>query len=146
MGIKLAPVNREKVKNLLNMNNKDKIPTEKKSGIYEINCKECQKSYIGKTKQNLETRVKEHFHNVKYKDIEKSAIAYHFWITQYNVENEAKLLKQAEKTLELTIWEKIFIQKNKSIIFTFDTSDEKRLDFKIYKTIKKRHVETSGGT
>ena len=85
MGIKLAPVNREKVKNLLNMNNKDKIPTGKKSGIYKINCKECKNSYIGKTKLNLETKVKEHFHNAKYKDIEKSAVAYHFWITQHKI-------------------------------------------------------------
>ena len=69
VGIKLAPVNKEKVKNLLNMNNKDKIPTEKKSGIYKINYKDCQKSYVEKTKWNLETRLKEHFHNVKYKDV-----------------------------------------------------------------------------
>ena len=125
-----------KVKNLLNLNNKDKIPTEKKPGIYKINCKECQKSYTRKTKQNLETRVKEHFHNVKYKDIEKSAVAYHFWITQHKVENEAKLLKQAEKPLELTIWEKIFIQKNRNTIFNFDIPDEKKFDFKIHKTVK----------
>ena len=59
-----------------------------------------------KKKLNLETRVKEHFRNIKYKDIEKSAVAYHFWITQYKVENGAKLLKQAEKPLELTVWGK----------------------------------------
>ena len=39
---------------------------------------------------NLETRVKEHFRNVKYKDTEKSPVAYHFWITQHKVENEAR--------------------------------------------------------
>ena len=39
----------------------------------------------------------EDFRNVKYKGIEKSAVAYHFWIIQHKVENEIKLLKQAEK-------------------------------------------------
>ena len=126
--------------------NKDKIPTEKKSGIYKINCKECQKSYIGKTKRNLETRVKEHICNVKYKDIEKSAVEYHFWITQHKVENEAKLLKQAEKPLELTIWEKIFIQKNRNIIFNFDISDEKNLISKYIKPLNNRHLKTSRGS
>ena len=42
---------------------------------------------------------------VTYKDTEKSAVAHHIWITQHKVENEAKLLKQAEKPLELIIWE-----------------------------------------
>ena len=37
-----------------------------------------------------------------------------FWITQHKVENEAKLLKQTEKPLELTILEKIFIQKKQT--------------------------------
>ena len=119
------------------MNNKDKIPTEKKSGIYKINCKECQKSYKGKTKCNLETKVKEHFRNVKYKDIEKSAVAYHFLITQHKVENEAKLLKQMDKPLELTIWgKKIFIQKNINITFNFDMPDEKNLISKYIKPLK----------
>ena len=96
----------------------------------------CQKSYIGKTKRNLETRVKEHFCNVKYKDIEKSAVEYHFWITQHKVEYEAKLLKQAEKPLQLTIWGKNLHPKKP------DIPDEKKFDFKIHKTIKKRHLET----
>ena len=42
---------------------------------------------------------------------EKSAVAHHFWIIQHKVENEAKLLKQAEKPLELTIWEKNLIKE-----------------------------------
>ena len=52
-------------KNLLNSKLKDNIPPENKSGIYQINCKVCEKIYIGKTKRNLETRVKEHFRNIK---------------------------------------------------------------------------------
>ena len=61
----LTPQNKFSIKNLLNSNLKDNIPPEKKSGIYQINCKDCEKIYIGKTKRDLETRVKEHFRNVK---------------------------------------------------------------------------------
>jgi hypothetical protein len=46
------------IKNVLNSNLKDNNPPEKKSGIYQINYKDCEKIYIGKTKRNLETRVK----------------------------------------------------------------------------------------
>ena len=93
-----------------------------------VNC------YIGKTKRNLETRLKEHFLNIKYKDIEKSAVAHHFLITQHKVENEAKLLQQAEKPLELTIWKK-YLHK-KIIIFNFDIPDEKNLISKYIKPLK----------
>ena len=34
--------------------------------------------------------------------------------TQHKVENEAKLLKEAEKPLELTIWDKKLSSKNKN--------------------------------
>ena len=73
---------------------------------------------------------------IKYKDTEKSAVAHHFWITQHKIENEVKLLKQAEKPLELTIWEKIFIQKNRNTIFNFDIPDEKNLISKYIKLLK----------
>ena len=49
----------------MNYNLKDNISPEKKSGIYQITCKDCEKIYIGKTKRDLETRVKEHFRNIK---------------------------------------------------------------------------------
>ena len=49
----------------MNSNLKDNIPPENKSGIYQINCKDCEKIYIGNTQINLETRVKEHIKNIK---------------------------------------------------------------------------------
>ena len=45
-------------------NLKDHFPSENKSGIYQINSKDCEKIYIGKTKRGLETRVKEYFRNI----------------------------------------------------------------------------------
>jgi hypothetical protein len=52
--ITLAPINKCNIKNLIKANYKDKEPPLKKSGIYKINCKQCEKVYIGQTKINLE--------------------------------------------------------------------------------------------
>ena len=67
--------NKYSFKNFLNSNLKDYIPPQKKSGIYQIDCKDCEKLYMGKTKRELGTRVKEHFRNIKNEEIEKSAVA-----------------------------------------------------------------------
>ena len=63
--------------NLIKANHKDKDPIMKKSGVYKIDCKQCEKVYIGQTKRNLETRTKEHFRNVRLNHLEKSDIALH---------------------------------------------------------------------
>ena len=55
-------------------------------------------------------------------------------ITQHKVENEA--IKQAEKPLEFTIWEKIFNQKDRNIIFNFVIPDEKHFISKYIKLLK----------
>ncbi|KAJ9594396.1 hypothetical protein L9F63_014186 [Diploptera punctata] len=50
--------------------------------------------------------------NVKKGEVEKSAVAAHAWSEKHLIEKEAKLLKQIEKPKELTVWEKIYIQKS----------------------------------
>ena len=40
---------------------KTRVPEEKKRGVvYEVPCKECGKTYIGKTKRTLKVRLGEH--------------------------------------------------------------------------------------
>ena len=56
---------------------KIKIPLKIRN--LKINCKQCDKVYIGQIKRNLEMRTKEHFRNLRLNHIEKSAIALHFW-------------------------------------------------------------------
>ena len=77
---------------LLNSDLKDNIPSEKKSGIYQINSKVCEKIYIGKTKRNLETRVKEHFRNIKNGEIEKIAEAAHVCKEKYAMNHKPVVL------------------------------------------------------
>ena len=113
--ITLAPKNNFTLGKLFN---KPKDKTENnKSGIYKIKCKDCEGCYIGQTSRNLETRYKEHMRRVKNKDLNKSAVAAHFWSHKYKFEEEPKLLKHISNRplSELLIWEKIFyLQKQGS--------------------------------
>ena len=72
--IVLTPQNTNSMKNILNSNMKDHILPEKKSGIYQIFCRDFEKLYIGNTNRNLQTREKEYFRNKIKGEIEKSAI------------------------------------------------------------------------
>ena len=96
----ILPQNKFSIKNLLNSKLKDSIPPESKAGICQINCKDCEKIYIGKTKRNLETRVEEHFRNIKNGEMERSAIAAHVWKEQHAVDHKPVLLKQAANKQE----------------------------------------------
>ena len=75
--ITLAISNRFNIKNLTQANTKDTDPPNKKSGIYKVNCKDCCKCYIGQTRRNIETRMKEHCRNIKCSQIDKYAVAAH---------------------------------------------------------------------
>ena len=79
---------------------KDNIRPEKKSGIYQIGCKDCEKIYIGKVKRIFETRVKDHFRNIKNGEIEKSAIEAHAWKEKHAMDHKPVLLKHAANKQE----------------------------------------------
>ena len=104
--IRLAPINKFSIKNILNSKTKDIIPPEEKSGIYQINCNDCDKIYIGKTKRNIQIRAKEHIRNIKFFQTDKSAVATHFWQTYREMDLKPKFLKPLNNKTELDIWEK----------------------------------------
>ena len=64
---------------LINYKSNDKEVNSNKSGIYKIKCKDCEGCYIGQTSRNLPTRYKEYMRRVKNKELNKSAVAAHFW-------------------------------------------------------------------
>ncbi|EFN60290.1 hypothetical protein EAG_00665, partial [Camponotus floridanus] len=45
--------------------------------VYKLNCKNCNKSYIGQTKRHVSTRVKEHRTNIKVHENNFSVISKH---------------------------------------------------------------------
>jgi hypothetical protein len=57
--VKIINVNTNNVGTML-INGKDKIPTLEKSGVYQINCKDCQAIYVGQSGRNIKTRLNEH--------------------------------------------------------------------------------------
>ena len=59
----------------------------------------------------METRVKEHFRNIKNGEIEKSAIAAHVWKEKHAMDHKPVLLKQSANKQELTNWENLPITK-----------------------------------
>ena len=54
------------------------------SDIYQI-CKDCYKVNIGQTKWKLNTRRKEHFWNIGYQPMDKSALACHIWTENHEI-------------------------------------------------------------
>ena len=107
----LSLTNKYSVKNLLKPRLSHRRTTEKKSGIYKTSCADCNKIYIGKTKRNLGTRKKEHFRNIKFKQIDKSAVAAHYWDENHEINQDIKLVKSVNTPSELGIWEKKFSKK-----------------------------------
>ena len=87
--------------------------------FYQINCKECDKIHIGKTKRNLKTRTKEHFRNIKYRQIEKSAVAAHYCLSGHELYPVPKLSRSVSNKNEMTMWENLLILKNKDQVMNF---------------------------
>ena len=63
--------------------------------------------YIGKTKGDLETRIKE----IKNGEMEKPTVTTYVWIQKHAMDRKSVLLKQASNKQELTNWENTLIKK-----------------------------------
>ncbi|KAG8268174.1 hypothetical protein J6590_108253 [Homalodisca vitripennis] len=103
-----------KLKNILG-NPKNKIDDEEKSGIYQINCDNCDLKYIGQTKRKIKKRVKEHKACLKYQQEERSAMAKHALHTGHCF-SQVKLLKEINDNKFLDAYETIFMQKNQNYL------------------------------
>jgi len=45
--------------------------------VYKVSCKNCDASYVGQTKKQLKTRLKEHRNNIKLDQSKHSVISEH---------------------------------------------------------------------
>jgi hypothetical protein len=92
-------------------NPKDKVNRNEKSGIYEINCKDCNKKYIGQTKRPIITRFKEHVAHRKFVIFE----------SDHRIdETNLKLVRSVNNCEFLNIFESIEIFKNKDRVLNAD--------------------------
>lgn len=94
---------------------KKKRPTENKSGIYNIECADCEGNYVGQTKRRVETRIKEHARALIKKEEDKSAMAAHC-IEEGHSFNSYKLLQEVRKGYQLDAWESLFITKGIDLV------------------------------
>jgi hypothetical protein len=102
-------------------NPKDKIDVLDKSGIYEINCGECDKKYIGQTRRSILTRFKEHIAHARYLRPEKSSVAQHILDSDHHINKDnLKLVKAVSSNRELDGFESLFIHKSKGCLLNSD--------------------------
>ena len=106
-------------------NTKYNINCQSSNIVYCIECKCCNKRYIGETKRTLHERIKEHIADIAHRRYEKSEVAYHFnrpghkrkedvkvYILEFVYEHPAsKIANKIRKNLE---WD--WVQRLKTII------------------------------
>ena len=104
--------NRGRLKDILG-STKDKSDHLEKSGIYEIDCGDCDMKYVGQTRRKLKTRFKEHMDAIKNNQTQKSSVAAHVLDNNHwNIsQNNLKLLKEVNNTKKLDAYESYFIQR-----------------------------------
>ncbi|KAJ9599601.1 hypothetical protein L9F63_009918, partial [Diploptera punctata] len=73
-------------------------------------------------------KVHIHYFSTPYTQVQYHAVAAHAWSEKHLIKKEAKLLKQIEKPKELTVREKIYIQKSeKKKLMNFEIPSENDL-------------------
>ena len=90
---------------------KDKV-SDKPGVVYQINCQDCEASYVGQTGRNLSQRVKEHKSATEKGRTLNSGIAQHAWDEHHTIDwDNIKILGQESHERKRQIRESLFIQK-----------------------------------
>ena len=88
------------------------VNPDQSSGVYSVHC-QCGDEYIGVTKRNLSTRIKEHTRDAQ-KDIPNmSGLSQHLKETQHSI-HECRILENARTAIERNIKETFYILRNKT--------------------------------
>lgn len=94
---------------------KDPIDEMAKSGVYRITCTDCRKIYIGQTRRNMETRLKEHLKEAvlarkKNSRDFRSKVAEHIVLEDHNVSKD-----NATIVNHITDWRKLDVAESLEI-------------------------------
>ena len=65
---------------------KDRIPDDKSNIVYNINCRDCDASYIGEMGRAFKTRMLEDRRAVEKMDFSTSALAQHVWEHDHHID------------------------------------------------------------
>ena len=94
---------------------KDKsISNNHNNVVYKINCKDCDVSYVGQTKRQLRTRLKEHSNNIKLDSSKHSVVSEHIIIEKHAFDwDNVKILDIESNYHKRLISEMIHIKEQK---------------------------------
>lgn len=110
LGCRTISVNKNNLGKML-INNKDKTEKLDKTGVYQLNCDDCDAIYIGQTGRNLKKRLEEHkksiLNNVCSTGMSTHCIENNHFINLKNVE----LLHSEKKGRKLDMLEQLEILK-----------------------------------
>jgi hypothetical protein len=110
--------------NIINL--KDKRKNEDKSGIYQVNCDDCETKYIGQSVRRMEKRWQEHERALRLKQPSKSAIAEHC-INEGHKMGTKKLIKEVTNGSLLNSWESYYITNTEDSCNKDDATIKSRL-------------------
>jgi len=139
--IKIASKPINKINDQIFSKLKDKIPEDKQTClVYQINCTDCNKIYIGQTKQYIKNRINQHKSNTTSKikaQNEKTALSKHS--TQLNHKfnfNQFKILEKEANRKKREFKESLHISLNNHNTIN-DKTDMKNLNLIYASTLNK---------
>lgn len=94
-------------------NNKSKTDKEQKSGVYKLNCENCECTYIGQTGRNFKKRIKEHFTSF-ITEKSDSNYANHLIESEHQFNKNFEILHMEKKGYKLNLLESLEINKLKN--------------------------------
>lgn len=95
---------------------KDVIPKELKSGlVYQLNCLDCNETYIGETKQYVTKRIYDHKYHIQIGDSKHSGAVSHATSLNHKIDfDNFNILTMEGNTTKRKILEALNIKKHKS--------------------------------
>ena len=97
---------------------KDEINHNKKSSlVYEVPCQNCAFVYIGQTKRDLKSRIKEHQRAIKFQRPEKSTLCQHSMENDQLIDwSEVKILKVEHDYSKRLLTESWYINEKPQVL------------------------------
>lgn len=108
--LKPVSTNKSNLGSLL-VNNKERLTTLNKSGVYEVNCTDCNAIYIGQSGRSIKCRISEHRKDI-INNRRSTGFADHCITNNHYIDvNNIKLLHSSPKGKRLDLFEILEIKK-----------------------------------
>lgn len=109
---------------------KEKSDENLKSGIYEVNCPDCDEKYYGQTTRNLPVRFKEHMRHTKFNRPHLSAVAKHILSNEHwSISVDTASAVNDNKRLDA--YESYYIRRQPNVMNT----DNGNIDSVLFQTV-----------